>query len=818
MRRFISFFLVGSWFLPVVLASAQAPVNVLTYHNDNARDGENLNETLLTPANVNTNTFGKLFSNPVDGYVYAQPLYVSHLSIPGQGIHNVVFIATEHNSVYAFDADANSGPTNGLLWQINLGPAAVTTTATFTNKNFGTRYNGNAYTDIVPEVGITGTPVIDLASGTLYVDSFTGEISGGVTNYFHRLHALNITNGTEQPYSPVLINASFPGIGVGSSSGKSVFNPQQQNQRAALTLANGIVYVAYAGYADTDPYHGWVIGFNKTNLTQLTNYVFNTTPNATTAAYGANAGEAGIWMGGGGLSVDSSNNLFFEVGNGTFTATNNSGGTEYGDSFMKLSTAGSLTVTDYFTPYNQANLALNDTDVGSGGLLLLPDQPGSFPHLLLGAGKQGVIYLINRDQMTTNNNHYDATGTVDFVVQTISGKIKGSFDTPAYFNSSVYYAANGDKMKSFSLSNGLLSSSAVFSSTNTFNFPGATPSISANGASNGVIWALQMPTSLTSFSVLVAYVTNLSTELYNSSQAPGNRDLLGGCVKFALPTVVNGKVYVGSQNSFSVFGLFAGTLAFNAPSYSVSETGGTATITVNRTGGTQGAISVSYASVPGGTAVSGTNYTDVSGTLNWADGDGTPKNFTVPILDSHQAGPNPTINLALGAPAGGAGLGGQSTATLTILEDPSDVWLYEHFGTHANNPAIAGDLADPTGDGIPNLLKYALAMDPNATNNPDSTTAFDVSGNQFQFQFHRNTSATDITCVVEFSGSLQSWTPLMTYTGATGWVAGVAGTTALESAPVGNPPDQYVNVTITDPTDLTATGTTNRFYRLEVHR
>ncbi len=327
-----------------------------------------------------------------------------------------------------------------------------------------------------------------------------------------------------------------------------------------------------------------------------------------------------------------------------------------------------------------------------------------------------------------------------------------------------------------------------------------------------------MPTSLTSPGVLVAYSTNLSTELYNSSQAPGNRDLLAGCVKFAVPTVVNGKVYVGSQYSFSVFGLFAGTLAFNAPNYSVSETGGTATITVNRTGGTQGAASVSYASVPGGTAVNGTNYTDVSGTLNWSDGDGTSKSFNVPILDSHQAGPNTTINLALSAPAGGVGLGGQSTAILTILEDPSDAWLYEYFGTNANNPAIAGDLADPTGDGIPNLLKYALAMDPNTTNNPASTTAFDISGNQFQFQFHRNTSATDITYVVEFSGSLQSWTPLMTYTGATGWVAGLAGATALESAPVGSPPDQYVNVTITDPTDLTATGTTNRFYRLEVHR
>ena len=398
--------------------SVSAQVNVLTYHYDLSRAGQNLNETILSPANVSPATFGKLFSYSVDGYVYAQPLYVSGLNVPGRGTHNVVFITTEHNTVYAFDADTSNGTTGGLLWQTNLGPAAVSTIAgVYTNRDFGNRYNNNSYTDIVPEVGITGTPVIDLASGTLYVDAFTGVPSVGVTNYYHRIHALNIATGTEQPYSPVLVAVSIPGTGVGGNGSTVTFEAKREIQRCALTLAGGIVYVAYAGYADTDPYHGWVLGYDTGTLQLLTNYVFNTTPNSTVAAYGPNAGEGGIWMGGGGLSVDANTNLYFEVGNGVFTATNNSGGTEYGDSFIKLSTTNGLAVADYFTPWNQQTLANADTDVGSGGLLLLPDQPGPFPHLLLGAGKEGKIYLINRDQMTTNNNHYNASGTVD-----LSGK------------------------------------------------------------------------------------------------------------------------------------------------------------------------------------------------------------------------------------------------------------------------------------------------------------------------------------------------------------------------------------------------------------
>ncbi len=792
--------------------AADGQVSVWTYHNNNHRDGANLNETVLNLTNVNSTAFGKLFSYAVDGYVYAQPLYVPNVAIAGQGTHNVLFIATEHDTVYAWDAD-NAGTGGGLLWKTSLGTSALTVTATFTNKNFGTRYNGGAYTDIMPEVGVTGTPVIDTNSGTLYVDAFTGEPGAGVTNYFHRLHALNIADGTERSFSPVTITASVPGTGVDSSSGRVTFNAKQENQRPALTLAGGIVYVAYAGYADTDPYHGWIIGFNATNLVQLTNYVFNTTPNSTTAAYGANAGEGGIWMAGGGLAVDDNTNLFFEVANGIFNVTNNSGRTEYGDSFMKLSTTNGLAVVDYFTPYDQFTLQANDTDLGSGGLLLLPDQAGTYPHLLLGAGKEGKIYVMNRDQFTTGNNHFDPTNSIDFVAQTVGGQINGAFDTPAWFSGRVYYAGNGDKLKMFTVTSGVLSGSPASTGSRSYTFPGATPGISASGTNNGIVWTLQMGTP----AVLVAgNATNLTTELYNSTQAAGNRDRLANGTKFAVPTVADGKVFVGNSNSVSVFGLLAGTFAFSSPAYSVSEANTNATITVNRLGGTNGAVQLSYATAAGGTASDGADYTGVSGVLNWTNGETGAKTFTVPILANNVVQSNVTVNLALSSPTNGASaLGVQPTAVLTIIEPPIDAWKLHYFGANANNPAIAGDSADPAQDGIVNLLAYAYAFNPLATNtNPFTGT---LAGNQFQVYFPRNTSASDITYVLQTSSSLTAWSDLMTFAAATGWVTNLPGATVAESPTNGVPPAQYVNVTVTSSTNVMVNAT-NQFLRLEIHR
>lgn len=813
MKRFVLIFFAAV--LLLASSTVYPQVAVWTYHNDLARSGANTNETVLTPANVNATTFGKLFSYAVDGFVYAQPLYVPNVAIPGRGFRNVIFIATQHNTVYAFDAD-NGGVAGGLLWSTNLGPAAVTTVAgVFTNQNFGARF-GSPYTDIIPEVGITGTPVIDTNTGTLYLDAYTGELGGGVTNYLHRLHALKITDGTERPYSPVIVAASVAGTGVDSTNGRIFFKATQELQRSALTLAGGIVYVNYAGYADTDPFHGWIIGYGATNLLQLTNYIFNTTPNSSEAAYGNTAGEGGIWMAGGGISVDSATNLYFEVGNGSFNVTNNSGGTEYGDSFIKLSTTNGLAVADYFTPYNQADLQVGDVDVGSSGLVLLPDQPGPIPHVLIGSGKEGKIYVLNRDQFTTGNNHFNATGTTDAVMQSDYSKLTGGcFATPAFFNNRIYLAANGDNLKGLMISTGLITFATLTDTARTFGFPGATPSVSANGTNAGIVWAIRRANPAL---LIACNATNLA-EIYTTTNAAGNRDRPATGVKFAVPTIADGKVIIGNSNSVSVFGLLAGTFIFDAPAYSVSETNGVATIGVVRSGGTNGAVQVSYATVAGGTAISSVDYSNTSGVLNWASGESGTKFFTVPIIADNQLEPNETLYLELSNPTGSAALGPQTAVTLTILNvyvSPSDIWKQAHFGTNAANVTISGDTVDLDNDRLPNLLEYAFATDPNIfSSNPFTAN---LAGKQFQLHFPRNTLASDITYVVQSSRSLSVWSNLMTYTIATGWQTAVPGTGVSESGSFGVTPDQFVNVTITSTTNVTAAGSTNQFLRLQIHR
>ncbi len=441
--------------------------SILTSRYDNARTGANTNEFLLTPGNVNVNTFGRLFTYAVDGYIYTQPLYVANLAIPGQGTHNVVFVATEEDSVYAFDADSNLGTNGGLLWHTNLGTWILSD-----NGEFGNRYAAQ-YPDLVPDVGITGTPVIDLASGTIYVDAATREV-GATTNYYHRIHALNITNGAEQSYSPVVVAASVPGTGVGGTGSVVPFDPRQQLQRPGLTLVGGMLLAAYGGYADTDPYHGWVLGFNAANLHPLTNYIFCTTPNATISAFGTHAGEGAIWMDGNGLCVDANTNIFFETGNGSFSANTNGG--DYSDSLVKLSATNRLTVADYFTPYDQATLAANDTDLGSGAPLLLPDSVGSaaHPHLIVGCGKEGTIYLVDRENM----GHYNALNN-NQIVQSLPGAVGGTWSSPAYFNNEIYYQGTGDVMKAFAITNGVITAAPASESRTSFSAYGGTPTLSA---------------------------------------------------------------------------------------------------------------------------------------------------------------------------------------------------------------------------------------------------------------------------------------------------------------------------------------------------
>jgi hypothetical protein len=504
----------------------QAQTNVLTFHNDNARTGQNLNETILAPANVNTNTFGLLFSDPVDGQIYAQPLYMAVVAITNRGTHNVVFVATEHDSLYAFDADNNLGSNAAPLWQDSfINPAAGVTpvpTADVDSPN------------ISPEIGITSTPVIDPTTLTIYIEAKTKEVSATATNYVHRLHALDVGSGAEKFGGPVVIQPSVPGSGEGNNgAGQVPFDGLRQLNRPGLLLASGVVYVAYASHGDTQPYHGWLLGFNAQTLQPQG--VFNTTPNG---------GLGGIWMGGDGPATDDTGHIYFITGNGSFDSTTNN---DYADSYVKLTPIGTnLTMTDYFTPYNQQSLSGGDQDVGSGGIVVLPDSVGSsaHPHLAVGAGKDGILHLVDRDNLgqfnSSNNNQ---------IVQSLAVGY-GSFSTPAYFGNTLYYIGNGSGLEAYALSNGFLSTNYVSASSSTITPPGASPSISANGSSNAIVWVLENSSS----ALLHAFnATNVALELYNSQQA-GTRDALGQSVRFALPTVANGKVYVDTASALSVFG------------------------------------------------------------------------------------------------------------------------------------------------------------------------------------------------------------------------------------------------------------------------
>ena len=507
-----------------------ADPGTFTFHNDGLRTGQNLNETVLTPANVNTTNFEKLFSYPLDGLSLASPLYVANVNIPGHGFHNVVYVATEHDSVYAFDAD---GLSNTPLWQVSfINPAAGVTPVPAAD----TGETG----DIPNEIGITGTPVIDPVSGTIYVVAKTKEVSGNTTSYVQRLHALDITTGAEKFGGPVVIQASVAGTGPGSQGGQVPFGPLLENQRAALLLTNGVVYFGFSSHGDNPPYYGWLLGYNASTLQRV--FVHNSAPNV---------GKAGIWMDGDGPAVDASGNIYFITGDGVLDA--NTGGVDYGDCFMKVSPSG--TVLDYFSPSVQTTLDASNLDLGSGGGLLLPDQPGTFPHEMVSAGKNGTIYLVNRDNM----GHYNHTSDPDIqslvnVFTNNLGQEGGNFSSPVYFNSKVYFSPVQTTVQAFSLTNGLLSAKPTSQSSEVYAQRGGTMAISANGNTNGILWTLQS-NGTTVPGTLHAYdATDLGKELYNSDQA-GLRDTLDIWWKFTTPVVANGKVFVVSTGQLTAYGL-----------------------------------------------------------------------------------------------------------------------------------------------------------------------------------------------------------------------------------------------------------------------
>jgi hypothetical protein len=497
---------------------------VVTYKNDLMRTGQNLTESVLTTANVNSSTFGLLRNLQVDGKVDAQPLYLSKLTVAGAS-HNVVYVATENNSVYAFDSDGGA-----VLWQVSLTGAGETTS------------DAHGCFQVVPQIGITATPVIDRsagAHGTIFVVAMTKDTSG---NYHQRLHALDITTGAELTNSPTQVSATYL---------STSFAPGQYEERAALLLLNGVIYTTWTSHCDESPYGGWVMAYSESTLAQTA--VLNVAPNASGTG-NANQGPA-IWMSGGGPAADSAGNVYLLTANGLFDTTlNGSGfpsGGDYGNSFVKLSTsAGALAVADYFALSNGVADSQNDVDLGSGGIMLLPDQTdatGTVRHLAVGAGKDGNMYVVSRDSLgkfsTTANN----------IWQELDGSLSGGvWATAAWFNGSIYYGPNGGTLRSFSVTNAQVSGSAVSQSATQFESPGTSPTVSANGAANGIIWAYENATP----AVLHAYdATNLAHELYNSNQAANGRDQFGTGNKFIAPTVADGKVFVATTTSVGVFGL-----------------------------------------------------------------------------------------------------------------------------------------------------------------------------------------------------------------------------------------------------------------------
>jgi outer membrane protein assembly factor BamB len=503
--------------------------DVLTWHNDNARTGQDLEEKILTLQNVNPRAFGKLFIIHADGKVDAEPLYAAGREIPGKGLHNVVYVATEHASVYALDAD-----TGTEFWHVSL------------LKHEEVPSDNHSCDQVAPEIGITSTPVIDLhrgLHGTLYAVTMSKDRSG---HYLQRLHALDLQTGGEEFGGPVDIDATVPGASTNRQA--RIFDPQQYEERAALLLVNGVIYTSWASHCDFDPYNGWIIGYSATTLKQTG--ALNITPNGS---------EGAIWQSGAGPAADPDGYLYVLAANGTFDTKLNSKGFpasgDFGNAFLKISTQnGRPSVADYFTMSNVVAENAADGDLGSGGPVVLPemtDAAGKTRHLAVGAGKDRNLYLVDRNAM----GHFDPHGNHIYqeLPEALQGRLwEGEHGAPAYFDHQLYYGAMEQPIRQYRFLHARLLTKPSSQTALSFIYPGATPSISANGTRNGIVWAVENRDPV----VLHAYDANdLTHELYNSRQAPSRRDYVGSGNKFITPMIAHGKVYVGTEDGVGVFGL-----------------------------------------------------------------------------------------------------------------------------------------------------------------------------------------------------------------------------------------------------------------------
>ena len=521
--------------------TATAAADVATFKYDVSRSGQMAAESMLTLDNVNSTNFGLLHNVMLDGKVDAQPLYLAQVPLSGTA-HNVAFVATEHGSVYAIDADSGTP-----LWQVSLLAAGETPSDT------------HGCTQVTPEIGVTATPVIDRTAGSHGVLYVVGMSIDKSSNYHQRLHALDVTTGAELFNGPAEISASAP-----NAAGTTTFAPGQYEERAALLLANGQIYTTWTSHCDAAPYSGWIIAYNASTLAQSA--VLNVGPNSGAAVANGtsfNMNGPAIWMSGDGPGADAAGNIYLLTGNGLFETTLNgngfpSGG-DFGNSFLKLaSTASSLTVADYFAMSSEVTESAGDLDLGSGGEMLLPDlmdSNGNTKHLIVGAGKDSNIYLVDRDNM----GKFSATANA--IWQEVDGQLPGNppgfmaggvRSSPAWFNGTIYYGDAGGTLKAYSVTSAKLSTSPTSQTAIAFEYPGASPVVSSNAMQNAIVWAHENATP----AVLHAYdATNLAHELYNSNQAAGGRDQFGPGNKFIVPVVADGKVFVGTTNTLAIFGL-----------------------------------------------------------------------------------------------------------------------------------------------------------------------------------------------------------------------------------------------------------------------
>jgi len=724
---------------------AMAQTNVVTQHYDISRSGLNSNETILTPANVNMtanpNGFGKLFSYSVDGWVYAQPLYLPGVTL-GSGTpqagrtHNVLFIATQHDSVYAFDADSNAGANANPLWHITLLDALHGATSGAT-----TMPNGDVSTgDIVPEIGITGTPVIDPATNTIYVVGKTKEIAGGSCStstpcYVQRLHALDVTSGAEKFGGPMALSGSVPGNGSGSSGGTLNWDPKWEHNRPGALLLNGIVYLGFGSHGDNGPWHGWILAYNASTLQRTGMWCAS-----------PNGSADGIWMSGSGLAADVPDpvghpfgRMFTSTGNGSHSAPVNStvpliydNTMNYGDSIIKLDLAngvptmnsGGTVVGDDFTPHDQANLNNGDTDQASGGVLLLPDAVGGGKHLLTQVGKTGRVYVLDRE----NLGGYNPNNTTD---PGEKASVAGMWSMPAYWNGNIYYWGSGDTLKAFSISNGVLSSSPTSSSSESYGFPGATPTISANGTTNGIVWSIKSDAyGSQGREVLFAHdATNVATTLYSSDNNV-TRDNPGNAVKFTVPTVINGKVYVGAELQISVFGLLNGQQPAATPVISPGSESFNPSVSVTITDSTPGA-QIFYTTDGSTPSTASTKYTGTATnvtTTTTINAIATAPNF----LQSPVATATYTLVTQTAMPTFTPAPGSYTTAqSVTITSTTPNSKIYYTTNNTSPSPGTSGTTlySTPVPIGSTTTLQ-AIATAANLTNSPVAigTYTIDIGG------------------------------------------------------------------------------------------